>query len=105
MSEILTLVHRFQGVDEYGDPEITETAREVFCREASIGQKEFYQAHATGLQPEIKLILSDYLDYQGEQFARYTPKGQTEAQLYRVLRTYRTGIELELVCYREVNPG
>lgn len=105
MSEILTLIHRTQGVDEYGDPVLTETTREVFCREASIGQKEFYQAHAVGLQPEIKLVLADYLDYDGEQHARYTPKGQSEEQLYRVLRTYRAGLELELVCYREVNPN
>lgn len=105
MSEVLTLIHRTQGVDEYGDAVITETRREVFCREASVGQKEFYQAQATGLQAEIKLILTDYLDYDGEQLVSYTPKGQTREQLYRVLRTYRAGLELELVCYREVNPG
>ncbi len=105
MSEVLTLIHRTQTADEYGDAFVTETRREVFCREASIGQKEFYQAQAVGLQAEVKLILADYLDYNGEQLARYTPKGQTEEQLYRVLRTYRTGTELELVCYREVNPN
>lgn len=103
MSEVLTLIKQARTVDEYGDPVTTETTREVFCREASIGQKEFYQAHAVGLRPEIKLVLSDYLDYEGEALARYTPEGQAEAQLFRVLRTYRTGLELELVCYREVN--
>ena len=104
MDEVLILIQQTHGVDEYGDPMITETTREVFCREASIGQAEFYQAHATGLKPEIKLVLSDYLDYDGEQYVRYTPKGQTKPQLFRVLRTYRTGTELELVVYREVNP-
>ena len=97
MNEILTLIHRIQGVDEYGDPTITETRREIFCRQASIGQKEFYQAHAVGLQPELKLVLADYLDYNGEQLVEYN------GQIYRVLRTYRTGQELELVVYREVN--
>lgn len=105
MNEIVTLIKQTRTVDEYGDPVIAETTREVFCREASIGQKEFYQAHAVGLQPEIKLVLADYLDYDGEQLVRYTPLGQTQAQLFRVLRTYRTGLELELVCYREVNPA
>ena len=99
MNEVLTLIHRIHGVDEYGDPAITETRRVVFCRQASIGQKEFYQAHAVGLQPELKLVLADYLDYNGEQLVEYT------GQLYRVLRTYRTGQELELVVYREVNPA
>ena len=105
MNEILTLIHQTRDSDEYGDPVITETRRTLFCREASIGQSEFYQAHAHGLKPEVKLVLADYLDYNGEQLLLYAPKGQTEPQLYRVLRTYRTGQELELVCYREVNPA
>lgn len=104
MNEVLILIQQTQTTDEYGDPAIAEVQRTVFCRESSIGQKEFYQAHAVGLQPEIKLVLADYLDYEGEQLVRYAPKGQAYPQLYRVLRTYRTGQELELVCHREVNP-
>ena len=105
MNETLTLIKLTQGVDDYGDPVIAETSREVFCREASVGQAEFYQAHVTGLKPEIKLILADYLDYDGETVVRYTPKGQTEPQLYRVMRTYRKGQGLELTVSREVNPA
>ena len=97
MNDILTLIKQTQGVDEYGDPMISETRRDVFCRLASIGQKEFYQAHAVGLQPELKFVLSDYLDYSGETLVEY------DGQKYRILRTYRTGTELELVVYREVN--
>lgn len=103
MNEILTLIQQTHGVDDYGDPVITETERTLFCREASVGQREFYQAHAVGLKPEIKLVIADYLDYHGEQLLYYVPKGMTEPELFRVLRTYRTGQELELVCYREVN--
>lgn len=105
MNEILTFIQQTHGSDEYGDPVLTETFRVVLCREASIGQSEFYQAHATGLKPEIKLVIADYLDYHNEQLLRYMPLGQTEEQLFRVLRTYRNGQELELVCYREVNPA
>lgn len=64
-----------------------------------MGQKEYYQAHAVGLQPEIKFVLADYLDYENEMLAEYN------GQRYRVLRTYRSGRELEIVCYREVNPA
>ena len=77
---------------------ITETARDVFAKLGSIGQKEFYQAHAVGLQPEIKFILADYLDYDGEELVQHN------GQRYRVLRTYRKGQELEITVYREVNP-
>ena len=64
--------------------------RDVFCATRSIGMKEFYQANATDFHPEIKFVLADYLDYQGETMAIY------DGQLYRILRIYRTGIELEL---------
>lgn len=97
MNEILTLITTINSVDEYGDPSVTETRKDVFCRLASIGQKEFYQAHAVGLQPELKFILADYLDYSGETLVEYN------GQRFRVLRTYRDSNELELVCYREVN--
>lgn len=105
MNDVLTLIQTTQGVDDYGDPVNQETTREVLAKLGSIGQKEFYQAHAVGLQPELKFVLADYLDYEGEALAEYTPPGSEQAQRYRVLRTYRKGQELELILYREVNPA
>ena len=99
MNDILILIATTNGVDEYGDPTISETRREVFCRKGSVGQSEFYQAHANGLKAELKLVLADHLDYEGEALVEY------DGELFRVLRTYRTGKELELVVYREVNPA
>ena len=99
MNEILTLIRQHQSADAYGDPVVTEAPREVFGRLGSIGQAEFYQAHAVGLKPELKFILADYLDYEGETLVEYL------GQRYRVLRTFRTGQELELVLYQEVNPA
>lgn len=99
MTEILTLITVTQHADEYGDMMTTETTREVFAKLGSIGQKEFYQAHAVGLQPELKFVLADYLDYNGEALVEYN------GQRYRVLRTYRAFQGLELTCYREVNPA
>ena len=98
MNEVISLIQQTHGVDDYGDPVITETTREVFAKLGSIGQKEFYQAHAVGLQPEVKFVLSDYLDFDGEE------KVEHNGVRYRVLRTYRKGQELELTVYREVNP-
>ena len=98
MNEVLTLIRQTSGTDDYGDPVVTETTRTVFAKLGSIGQKEFYQAHAVGLKPEMKFVLADYLDYDDEPFVEYG------GQKYRVLRTYRKGQELELTVYREVNP-
>lgn len=99
MNEILLLIQQTHGEDDYGDSITKETSRQVFCGVRSVGQKEYYQAHAVGLQPEIKFVLADYLDYENEMLAEYN------GQRYRVLRTYRSGRELEIVCYREVNPA
>ena len=89
MNELLTLVSRTMADDGYT---VTgETRRDVFCRLASIGQTEFYQAQATDLRPELKFILADYLDYDGEYLCIYN------GEWYRVLRTFRAGLTLEIV--------
>lgn len=98
MTDVLTLIRIETTLDEYGDPVITEIPREVFAEQMSIGLKEFYQAHAVGLQPEVKFKLADYLDYEDETVVEH------DGHRYRVLRTYRTGQELEITCYSEVNP-
>lgn len=81
MNEILTLVK----FTDYG-----REMRGVFCGVRSIGMKEFYSASATDFHPEIKFVLADYLDYNDETLAEYG------GQVYRIIRTYRTGQELEL---------
>lgn len=96
-NDVLYLIAESRTVDEYGDPVVTETKRPVFCKVGSIGQKEFYQAHAVGLQPEIKFVISDYYDYNGEKRLEYNGVN------YSVLRTYRDGKTLDIVCYKEVN--
>lgn len=87
MNEVLTLIKRTPGTND-------TTKREVFCSLRSIGQAEFYQAHAVDVHPEAKFVLADYLDYDGETLADHN------GQRFRVLRTYRTGQELELVVVR-----
>lgn len=99
MNDILTLIQQTQTVDDYGDTVTAETSRQVFCKVGSIGQKEFYQAQAVGLQPEVKFILADHLDYDNETLVEHN------GTRYRILRTYRTGRQMELTAYREVNPA
>ena len=70
------------------------TQREVFCEVRSIGQKEFYDSYATDFYPELKLVLADHLDYEGERLVKH------EEQRYRVIRTYRAGQSLELTVER-----
>ena len=87
MNEVITLFLRKPGTDEV-------TKREVFAGLRSIGMTEFYQANAQDIHPEAKFVLADYLEYKGETLLRH---GE---DCYRVLRTYRTGQELELTVVR-----
>ena len=81
-------------MDEYGDPVDVEVKRDLFCAILSIGQSEFYQAQTIGVKPQIKAVISDYLDYQDEQEA------VVEGIRYKVLRTYRKmSNELEITLY------
>ena len=81
MNEIITLIG-------------SDSSRDVFCGLRSVGHTEFYEAHATEYHPELKFVLADYLDYNGEPLVKHG------ADLYRVIRTYRTGQELELTAGR-----
>lgn len=78
MNEVLTLI----GADG---------SRDVFCRVRSVGMKEFYEASARDFHPELVFVLADYLDYSAEQQCRHC------GRLYHILRTYRSGQELEIV--------
>lgn len=98
--ETIQLIKHSTTVDRYGDTIKTEDRREVFAELKSIGQSEFYQAAAVGYKPEIKFVLADYLEYKHEDSVAYTEFGQDEEIIYDIVRTYRNGNELELVCQK-----
>lgn len=100
--QVIKLVASTKMLDEYGDQNATRTERQVFAALKSIGQSEFYQAQALGLKPELKFILPDYLEYQNEKHLKYRGFNETEEQIYSVIRTFRSGNELEIVCKRGV---
>lgn len=89
MNDVLTLVRRELAADGYTVE--METRRDVFCRLDSVSRSEFYQAQATDLRPELVFVLADYLEYDGEYLCIH------DSVWYRIIRTYRKGIELEIV--------
>lgn len=79
--------------DDEGNPTYTDqTERTVDVKAASIGMKEFYQASTTDLKPDLKLIIPDMYDYDGEKTVKYNGK------TYDIVRTYvsRGHVELTL---------
>ena len=100
---VIKLVSESKVVDAYGDIIVEVTERSVFAELKSIGQSEFYHAQALGLKPEIKFVLPDYLEYNGEKRIKFQGFGETEEQEYTVLRTFRNSNMLELVCKRGID--
>lgn len=92
-NELIYLVSTKKTVNKVGDQIATETIVPRFAKLKSIGQTEFYQAQAQGLKPEIKFVLSDYLDYENQEQVIHNNFR------YKVLRTFRSGNEIEIVCY------
>lgn len=99
---VLKLVSETKSVDEYGDTNIQTVEKSVFCEEKSIGMKEFYEAQASGLQPEIKFVIADYLDYSGEKVLKYQGFNDSTEKVYEIIRTYRSGNNLEITCKKVV---
>lgn len=75
--------------DEAGDQVKESTWREVFAEKKSIGAREFYQAHADGLQPEYKFVVhsTEYdraVDGPGIEYL---------GRRYRIIRVYEADFE------------
>ena len=97
----IKLIKETKTVNKYGNTISTSTERTIFAEVKSIRQDEFYQAQAVGLKPEIKFVIADFADYEGEKKLKYAPFGGTE-EVYTILRTYRTNYQLEIVCKRGI---
>lgn len=95
-NEVIYLLSTQNTTNEVGDQIETPIKSMRFAKIKSIGQSEFYQAQAQGLKPEIKFVLADYLDYDNQEEVVYNNFR------YKVLRTFRTGNEIEIVCYSGV---
>jgi|SRR5690606_7303770 len=90
--DVIQLVDLTVGDNEIGDAVTQPTPREVYANQKSVRQSEFYQAMATGLQPELMFEVRS-IDYQGEKQLIYNGK------TYSIIRTYdRNGEIVELVC-------
>jgi len=81
--------------DSLGDPKVEQVLSPmVYAEIKSIGQNEFYQAQTAGQKPQIKFVITDYLDYQGQSYLIHG------SMRYSIMRTYRTkGNEMEITCY------
>ena len=82
--------------DTIKDPENT-IERKVYSNVLSISQKEFYQAQATGMKPEIKFEVRKF-EYMGENTLKYN---NIEFKVIRTFENNKKGT-VELVCSKTI---
>lgn len=92
----ILFVSNNKSIDDSGDKIKTPLPdRKVLSNKLSIGQKEFYEAHTSGLKPELKFEVRMF-EYKGEDTLKYN--GVT----YNIIRTFdnfKKGT-VELTCSR-----
>lgn len=97
----LTLIREELIQDEIGNwlPVLPEQGTQILCAKKSVGRVEFYNAAATGLRPEVVLVMHPF-EYGDERTVFF------EGVRYKILRTYETSLEeLELTCERVTGIG
>ena len=88
-NEIIEIERVSIATDEAGDQVKESTWREVFAEKRSISSREFYQAHADGLQPEYKFVVhsTEYdrtIDGPGIKYLN---------RRYKIIRVYEVDFE------------
>lgn len=95
MTDVIILLRAEYETDASGSQKITiKNSEPILCDIRSVGMREKYQAMSINRNPEIVAVLSDYWDYNDEQYALY------DGQVYVIIRTYRTGVCIELTLER-----
>lgn len=92
-NEMIFLVSKTRIKNNVGDLIDSEDKKMRFAKVKSISLNEFYQAQAQGFKPEVKFVLADYLDYENQEEVIFS------GFIYKVMRTFRSGNEIEIVCY------
>lgn len=97
------LIKQTRTPDAFGDLVTKEVRRTVMAEEVSVGMTETYQAMAVGYKPETKIILGNWLEYDGEEELEYTPFGRSAPVRLDIIRTFRRGEVLEMTCGRGID--
>ena len=93
-NEIIKLAKDTKTTDEDGN-DIYST-RQLMADVRSIGMREFYEAATSDYKPECKAVLADYRDFEGERILVWNQ------EVYRIIRTYRNGRQLELTLEHKI---
>lgn len=98
MNEVIYLLTSENQENKIGDPIRKIAKKKRFAEKLEIGQKEFYQAAATGFKPEVKFLIWKF-EYSGEMFLEYKERN------YKIIKTYerKTEEKIELTATSTTN--
>lgn len=97
--DVIDLISETHSENAMGDVITANTLKQVFANKKSIRQSEFYQAHSSGLKPEIMFEIRA-IDYSGEKSIQY------DGKRYSIIRQFsKNGEIVELICEGVVNNG
>jgi len=84
------LITKQKTYDENGvEKEVLTNKKEVFCLVGGIYMKEFYEAQASGIKAQYKIVVS-LIDYDNETVVEYRD------ETYSVYRKYPSDDKMEL---------
>lgn len=102
--DVIKLISNTFTPDEEGNQIPNQDPRLVMCKVGSVSRSEYYSAAQVGLHPTFIFVLSDALDYQGEQKLKYYWNGRERT--YDITRTYkREDGSLEITAQERLGNG
>lgn len=97
MEDIAYLVtETYEDTDDEGNIIRQRNASHVLCKIQSVTRREFYQAATQDITPEIEMIISHRIDYNGEKYVIYNDI------LYDVTRAYWENDKVSLTLSRSI---
>lgn len=95
-NSVIYLIGSGNSSNEMGDAiSSAPKSRKTFAERKSVRQSEFYQAAASGLNPEITFVIWEK-SYSGEKELVY------QGSKYTIIRTFEKGQkEIELICSKK----
>lgn len=88
MDDAVTLIGMTYTTDDYGNPVPAPTFSRILCRVESVRGAEFYDASQQNIRLDYVFVISNPIDYRGQEVVRYRDRMGVEKD-YRVVRTYR----------------
>lgn len=97
MDDVAYLIKKQEtGRDADGNVTMSWTERMVYCKVDSVSRNEFYAAGTDDIKPELDIVVSHRIDYDGENLIRF------HGDLFDVIRTYWRGDSVTLTVARHI---